>query len=282
MSLDPIVARKTWRTLEPYHGMIYFAPEADECYARIGLQGNRMGYFASRSAAMGAVPADVVIATFFNFCPDLVRGVIPAAWELATPAQILQARLEAVHLSLRRALGDEAIASDEIREAAELARRAAEVACERPEGRPLFAGHASLPWPEEPHLVLWHAQTLLREFRGDAHVASLMLYGLNGLDALISHAAAGDVPAEALRTTRAYSEAEWAAGVRTLAARGIVEEDGSFTERGRAMRQAVEQRTDDSSVAPYEVLGEDGCERLRTLARPFSRTVSEAAFGGGR
>ncbi|MEN3271540.1 MAG: hypothetical protein V7636_301, partial [Actinomycetota bacterium] len=63
-------------------------------------------------------------------------------------------------------LGD-AIESPELIEAAELARRAAEVACERPEGRPLFAGHASLPWPEEPHLVLWHAQTLLREFRGD-------------------------------------------------------------------------------------------------------------------
>ena len=127
--------------------------------------------------------------------------------------------------------------------------------------------------------MLWHAQTLLREFRGDAHVASLMLYGLNGLDALISHAASGDVPAEALRTTRAYSEAEWAEGVRSLAARGIVEADGSFTERGQAQRQAIEQRTDDSSVAPYEALGEDGCERLRALARPFSRTVSEAAFG---
>jgi hypothetical protein len=176
-------------------------------------------------------------------------------------------------------LGD-AVDSPEMAEAAQLARRAAEVACERPEGRPLFAGHASLPWPEEPHLVLWHAQTLLREFRGDAHVASLMLYGLNGLDALISHAASGDVPGDVLRTTRAYSEEEWAAGVESLAARGIVEADGTFTERGRMQRQAIEQRTDDSSVAPYEVLGEDGCERLRALARPFSRTVSEAAFGG--
>src|SRR3954447_16765684 len=240
-----------------------------------------MGYFASRSAPMGAVAAEVVIATFFNFNHDLVRSVIPAAWHETTPENVLAARLRVADLGLRRLLGD-GVDSPEMAEAADLARRAAEAACERPEGRALFAGHASLPWPEEPHLVLWHAQTLLREFRGDAHVAALMLYGLNGLDALISHAAAGDVPAEALRTTRAYSEAEWAAGVRSLAARGIVEEDGSFTERGRAMRQAVEQRTDDSSVAPYEVLGEDGCERLRTLARPFSRTVSEAAFGGGR
>jgi hypothetical protein len=277
--MDPLIARKTFRTLEPLHGFVYFSPDAETEYVAIGLKPGRMGYFASRSAPMGAVAAEVVIATFFNFNHDLVRSVIPSAWHEATPEIVLAARLRVADLGLRRMLGD-GVDSPEMAEAAELARRAAEVACERPEGRPLFAGHASLPWPDEPHLVLWHAQTLLREFRGDAHVAALMLYGLNGLDALISHAASGDVPAEALRTTRAYSEEQWAEGVRSLAARGIVEADGSFTERGRAQRQAIEQRTDDSSVVPYEALGEDGCERLRALARPFSRTVSDAAFGG--
>jgi hypothetical protein len=279
--MDPQIARKTFRTLEPLHGFVYFSPDAETEYVAAGLKPGRMGYFASRSAPMGAVAAEVVIATFFNFNQDLVRSVIPSAWHEATPESVLAARLRVADLGLRRMLGD-GIDSPELAEAADLARRAAEVACEHPEGRPLFGGHASLPWPEEPHLVLWHAQTLLREYRGDAHVASLMLYGLTGLDALISHAASGDVPAETLRTSRAYSEDEWAAGIESLAARGIVEADGSFTERGRMQRQAIEQRTDDSSVVPYEVLGEDGCERLRALARPFSRTVAAAAFGGGR
>jgi hypothetical protein len=277
--MDPVIGRKTFRTLEPLHGFVYFSPDAEPEYVAAGLKPGRMGYFASRSAAMGAVPAEVVIATFFNFNHELVRSVIPSAWHEATPERVLAARLRIVDVGLRRMLGD-AIGSPELAEAATLARRAAEAACERPEGRALFAGHASLPWPDDPHLVLWHAQTLLREFRGDAHVAALMLYGLNGLDALISHAASGDVPAEALRTTRAYSEAEWAAGVASLAARGIVEADGSFTDRGRQQRQAIEQRTDDSSIAPYEAIGEDGCERLRALARPFSRTVSAVVFGG--
>ncbi len=93
--MDSLVARKTWRTLEPVHGMIYFAPEADEEYRAIGLRANRMGYFASRSAPMGAVPAEVVIATFFNFNPDLVRRVIPEAWSLASPSQIVAARFAA-------------------------------------------------------------------------------------------------------------------------------------------------------------------------------------------
>jgi len=277
--MDAQIARKTFRTLEPLHGFVYFSPDAEPEYVAAGLKPGRMGYFASRAAAMGAVPAEVVIATFFNFNPDLVRSVIPSAWHEATPERVLAARMRVVDTGLRRMLG-EAVASPELAEAADLARRAADVACEHLEGRPLFAGHASLPWPDEPHLVLWHAQTLLREFRGDAHVASLMLYGLGGLDALVSHAASGDVPAEALRTTRAYSEEQWAEGVRSMAERGFVEADGSFTDRGRAQRQAIEQRTDDASLVAYDVLGEEGCERLRALARPFSRTISEAAFGG--
>jgi hypothetical protein len=279
MALDPFVARKTWRTLEPLHGFVYFSPDAEPAYTAAGLKPGRQGYFASRSAPMGAVSAEVVIATFFNFHPGLVRSVIPDAWSRATPAEVLDARLTVADTGLRRMLGDDGVASAELAEAAALARRAAEVACERPEGRPLFAGHASLPWPSEPHLVLWHAQTLLREFRGDVHIAAMTAQGLTGLEALICHAASGDVPAETLRTTRAWSEEEWASGVAALAERGVVDADGAFTDAGRRGREEVERLTDEGAVAPYAVLGEDGCERLRALARPFSKTVTNAAFG---
>jgi len=277
--LEPVVARKTWRSLEPVHGMIYFAPEGAERYAAAGLQGRRMGYFASRVAAMGPVPAEVVIATFFNFNPALVRRSIPAAWDLAPPARVLDARLEASDLALRRAFGD-TVDSPELVEAAGLARRAAEAACERPEGRALFAAHAALPWPGEPHLVLWHAQTLLREFRGDAHVGTLMLEGLSGIDSLVSHAASGDVPAEVLRVSRAWSEDEWSSAVDDLRSRGLVAAEGelAFTDEGRAQRRRIEDRTDALSVHAYEPLGEDGCTRLRALGRTFSKAVMAAGL----
>ncbi|HKH04876.1 MAG TPA: hypothetical protein VKA65_06925 [Acidimicrobiales bacterium] len=278
--LAPLVARKTWRTLEPIHGMIYFAPEAAEGYARLGLEG-RMGYFASRAAALGAVGAEPVVATFFNFNPALVRRALPAAWGLATPAQVLDARTAGADLALRRSFG-EALAAPDLVEAAGLARRAAEAACARPEGRPLFAAHAVLPWPspDTPHLVLWHAQTLLREFRGDAHVAALLLEGLSGIEALVSHAASGDVPAEVLRTSRAWPEDDWAAAVDGMRSRGLVAagDDLALTEEGRAQRARIEDRTDALSVSAYEPLGEDGCDHLRRLARPYSRAV---VAGGG-
>jgi len=269
--MDPTIARRTWRTLEPLHGMIYFSSEAAAAFDALGLVG-RMGYFGSRSAPMGAVGAEVVIATFYNFRPELVRASIPAAWERATPEQIIAARLQAADGALRRYLAD-ALGTPELAEAAALARRAAETACAHVEGRPLFAGHASLPWPDEDHLVLWHAQTLLREFRGDGHVALLLTAGLDGLGALITHSATGVIPAEALRTSRGWSEQEWDAGVERVRDQGWLAEDSTLNEEGRRRRRSIEDRTDELSVFPYEAIGEDGCARLRELAGPLSAAI---------
>src|SRR3954452_18989241 len=114
-SSDAVLARKMWRTLEPVHGMIYFAPSASAAYADLGVKG-QAGYFASRAAAMGPVPADVVIATFYNFHPSVVRQAIPSAWETAPPARWIDARLTAADVALREVLGDDAIGSPEMAE----------------------------------------------------------------------------------------------------------------------------------------------------------------------
>ena len=277
--VDPVVARKTWRTLEPVHGVVYFASEPAEEYERAGLAPGRMGYFASRAAPMGTPPAETVIAAFFNFNPALVRSVIPAAWTLADPARIIEARLIGIDRTLRRILGD-AVASSDLAKAADLARIAAETACERPDGRPLFAGHAALAWPDEPHVVLWHAQTLLREFRGDGHIAALLTHGLSGIEALVTHAASGDVPAEVLQGTRAWSTDEWAAAVDGLRGRGIVDADGAFTEAGRSLRQTVEDLTDTLAAPAYARLGDDGCAELRRLVRDISKQIVAAGDFG--
>jgi hypothetical protein len=271
--MDPTIARRTWRTVEPLHGMIYFSPEAAAAFDALGLVG-RMGYFGSRSAPMGAVNADVVIATFYNFRPELVRSAIPAAWERATPAQIIDARLQAADGSLRRSLPD-AIGTPELAEAATLARRAAETACDHVEGRPLFAGHAQLPWPDEDHLVLWHAQTLLREYRGDGHIAALVTAGLSGLEAAITHVATGEVPGAVLASTRAWPADQWDAGADGLRARGLLEPgpDLVLTEAGRVQRQWIEDATDAAARAAYEKLGEDGSARLRALNSQWSAAV---------
>jgi hypothetical protein len=272
--MEPLMARKMWRTLEPYHGMIYFAPEATAAYEALGVMGFD-GYFASRSAPMGAVPAEVVIATFFNFNPETVRSAMAGVWDVTTPPAMLEARLTAVDGMLRRTLGD-TLESAEVARAAELARVAAD-AC-TVAGRPLYAGHASLPWPEAPHLALWHAVSLLREFRGDGHIACLVEAGLDGIDALVFHAASGEVPRGILQSTRRWGDDAWDASVASLAERGWIDADGTFTEAGAALRQHIEDQTDALALAPWAHLGEEGCDELRSLGRPLSKAIVE---GGG-
>lgn len=271
--------RRMLRTLEPVHGMIYFVPEAQEAYASVGLQGRRMGYFASRAAPMGAVPAGVVIATFYNFNPDLIRRAIPAAWTLASPATVLEARLLAADRALHRLLG-EAVRSPEMTEAAELARRATDGCHE--EGRPLYAGHAELPWPSlsDPHLVLWHAQSLLREFRGDGHVAALATAELSGVEALVMHEATGELAPGVLQATRGWSDHDWQQAQDSLAARGWLAADGTLTGSGRQARAEIEDLTDRLAAPCWQVLGEQSCARLRQLVRPWSRFIAEQGLAG--
>jgi hypothetical protein len=274
--METVLARKMWRTLEPYHGMIYFAPEATAAYEALGVKGFD-GYFASRAAPMGAVPAEVVIATFFNFNPDVVRHAIPAAWAAASPAELLDARLRGADAALRHALG-EGLDDPGVARAAELARIAA-TGCTTA-GRPLYAGHAGLPWPDDPHLALWHAISLLREFRGDGHIALLVAHGLSGIDALLTHGASGEVPSGLLRSTRGWGEDPWDAAIVSMRSRGWLTDSHelTFTDWGAAQRRDIEDGTDRLAAAPYLALGDEGCAELRSLVRPWSKAFAEVLF----
>ncbi|MBE8523778.1 hypothetical protein ILP97_40895 [Amycolatopsis sp. H6(2020)] len=262
------------------HAFVYFVPEADAALTGIGLRPGRMPYFASRSAAMGAVGPEVVAATFYNFNPEVVARVIPRAWTLATPEQVLDARLDAVDKALTRLLGDH-VKSDEVAEAAELAREASR-GCTG-EGRPLYAAHAGLAWPGEPHLVLWHAITLLREYRGDGHIAALVLNGLSGLEALLTHVATGrGFVTGAAKLTRGWSDEQWTAAEAALTARGILDAEGGLTEAGAAVRDAVEVATESAAQGPWRHLGAERTARLEDLCRGLSRRIVEAgAFPDG-
>lgn len=279
MPADP--TRHCHNVLNPLHSLIYFAPEADEVFTEIGLQPGRMHYFASRAAPMGPVSAGVVTATFYNFNHELVAKHIPRAWTLASPEAIIEARFRLADKVLRRLLGDEVADSPEIEEAADLAKRAAQ-AC-TPEGRPLYAGHAEIDHPSEPLLSLWHSITLLREYRGDGHLAALSDARLSGLEALISHDATGKgFTEEFAQASRGWSTELWAAGIAGLQARGLLDETGKLTEQGQSVRRGIEARTDEMARAPYESLDERDLARLTELGLGLSRRAQDnGAFPPG-
>lgn len=272
-------ARFLWQRLESYHGLIYFVPEADRHYTALGLDRGMMGYFGSRAVAMGPVPAEVVIATFYNFNPAIVRSVVPEVWRRASCTALWDARLAAVDEALTRIFGAR-LERPDIAHAADLLRGVLP-AC-APEGRPLFAGHLAQAWPEPPHLALWFGITLLREFRGDGHVASLTAEGVSGIEALVLHAATGSVSASVLKSTRAWGDAEWDAARRGLLARGWLAPDGAFTPVGRAHRDAVEARTDQLAAAPWALLSEDDAIWLAALGKELSTKIVEAGTFPGR
>ena len=262
-----------WPAFETYHAHIYFVPEAAEAYRRLGLKGGWMGYFASRAAALGAASAELVTAVFFNFHPAMVARALPDAWELAPPEDVVAARLETADVALRRLIPDH-IGSPAEAEAAALAREAVEAPALS--GRPLFAALRSLPWPDQPHLVLWHACTLLREHRGDGHVASLTAAGLDGCEAHVTLVATGSVPRDTLQSNRKWSDEEWKAAEDRLRARGWLDAAGRLTDAGRAGRAEVEARTDELAEEPWRALGAERTERLLELLTPMARAINAA------
>lgn len=276
-ALDPRDVARAHRAVEPLHSHLYFAPEHDEHLSAIGLRPGRMAYFAGRAAPMGPVGAGVVTATFANFSPSLVAHMIPRAWTLTSTEQIISARLEAARASLTRLLGAEAAGAPETTELADLLREACSVLT--PEGRPLYAGHADLPWPEEPLLQVWHGATLLREHRGDGHIAALLAGGLSGLEALITYTVTGRGFTEAgAKATRGWKDEEWAACCGALVERGVID-DAGLTDEGKALRARIEAATDAMSAAPWQHLGPAGTARVMELAKGFARTmVAGGAF----
>lgn len=268
-------SRRMWQALEPYHAVTYFAPESRAATDALGLKGGWMSYFGLRAAPLGPVPAEVVAAAFYTFNPAFVARSIPDAWAAAEPNALVKARLAAVDDTLRRLLGA-AVSSPGLAEAAELARTAALAAPTA--GRVLAAANAALPWPAEPHLMLWHAQTLLRESRGDGHVAALLSAGLDPCEALYAFAADGRADQDALREMRGWPGGDWADAIDRLTDRGLLTALGALSADGAALRAWVEDRTDLGASPSWEALGEDGCERLVDLLRPL---VGAIVDGGG-
>lgn len=258
-------ARRAWTHFEPIHAIVYFVPESRERYAEAGLHGGWMGYFASRSAPMGAVGPDVVTAVFHNFAPAMVHRALPDAWSYSSPERVLAARLDTVDAALRRLWGAD-VDSPIVAEAADLAHEAATYL--REDGRALYAGHSGLPVPSPAHLALWHACTLLREHRFDGHVAALTVHQLDGLEAVITaHADGKGVDAATMRGFRGWSEDEWRSAEERLRARDVLDGRGALTAAGQTLRTAVEETTDELAAEPWTQMDESRRERLLSLLR---------------
>jgi hypothetical protein len=262
------VARRLHDLTEPISLVNFFADEPNQEMAALGFRGYWAGYFAGRSAPLGRVPAEVVDAAFYSFAEGEVARHIPEVWRTTTPEAAHAARERGCVAALRRILGD-LVGTAGLACAAELL---AEASVGAPtEGRVMYAGLRSLPLPEEPVALLWHAANMLREHRGDGHVAALVSERIGGTEAHVLNALdAGIYPAESFGRIHHLPQARLAAVMAGLRDRGIVDSSGHFTEAGRATKARIESLTDELAEAPYDVLEPGELDRLVTSLEPIT------------
>jgi hypothetical protein len=255
--------RAMWTLFEPIHAVSYFAPQAREAFAAIGLTRYWDGYFAGRAAPLGPVPAAPVVAIFNGFSPFLVERALPAAWSVASVDRVLDARSRGAAAALRSVVTDESLVA---KAAAELTRvaRGIDIA-----GRPLAAANLALPEEPDPYRQLWRAVTILREHRGDGHVAALLGEGIAGLGSIVLRSAI-DIDTTTMKRARGWSDAEWAQQTEELIARGLLTTDSVITAAGSAAVENAERRTNRLAEYPWRELDEGQFARLARLIAPIA------------
>jgi hypothetical protein len=275
--MDRSIVRTVHMAINMAHRLVYFVPEANEEYAALGVEPGRGTYFASRTAPMGAVPDEVILATFYNFSERAVRTAeIGKVWSGASPESLQAARFKAVRRSLDRV--GFAMTAEQIAEARALIDPV--VAGLSLAGKPLAAANSAVPLPGDALLALWQQVTIIREWRGDVHIALLIANAIGPCECMVLQVGTGRFPLGITQATRMWNEAEWAEAIVALGARGWLQADGAMTGAGTAAREHIEDETDRLCEPIWKPIGEAGAKRLAALLDPIHVAMSAAGTYG--
>jgi hypothetical protein len=268
------VARRLFQLVEPVAVVTYMANEPTDAVMELGLSNMWDAYFAGRAAPLGRdVPPEVVHALFYNFADGEVARHIPSVWDMVTPEAANAARQRGSVAALRRILGDLAD-TPRVARAADLVTKAG--ASAQTEGRALYAAVRTLPVPTEPVARLWHGANLLREHRGDGHVAALVTAGIGGTEAHVLHALYEGMPADQFGRVSHLPPTQLAAVVDGMRARGLIGADGWLTDAGRQIKERVESQTDELAAPAYEILERDELDQLVDDLEPLAAVLIAA------
>ena len=267
------LARRMFELVEPIGVIPYSADEPNEAMFALGFTNYWDTYFAGRAAPLGLATAEVVDALFYNFAPGEVARHIPKVWRTTSPEAAIAARRLGCAIALRRILSDH-VSSPAFARTAELLLKAATSA--PTEGRPMYAALLALPVPDDEVVRLFHAASLLREHRGDGHIAALMVEGVGRLEAHVLYALHLGMPAEKFGRIHHLPAAQLTAVIDGLRDRGLIGDDGWLSESGRAVKQRVEDLTDQLAAKPYESLDPSELDELVAGLEPLAALLIAA------
>jgi Helix-turn-helix family len=274
-------ARSLAAALEPVVGQVFFAPECHTAYAELGFapspatfnkvaMPDGAAYFTSRGSLLGQVQPDVIASAFGVFKPEVVVSGVRFGWSISDAPTIFAARREGATAQLERILG---AADGDVARASERLERATD-ALDVP-GRPLFAGLRA--WWDDPTdrwTRLFHLGDMLRECRGDAHVAAWTAAGVDAVEIGLMTEAYIGLPLRTYIRTRAWNDAELDDAEARLRERGWLDDTG-LTPPGREVRERIEVATDRQMRSAVAAIGDDLPELLGFL-RPWGAAVREA------
>jgi hypothetical protein len=260
------LARALWTQFEPVHAVTYFSDEARAAFAGVGLIRYWDGYFAGRSAPLGAVSGAPVTAIFSGFAPMLVNRALPAAWEVATPKQVLEARYAGAEATLRRLVPDSSLVAAAADALAPIARLVDTI------GRPLAAANAALPESDDPYRLLWQSAATLREHRGDGHVIALVSLEIAGISTLLLRSGL-DLDATSMQKARGWKDEEWAASAEHLIGRGLLGADRRITDAGTAALAEAERLTNRLASEPLKGIGDGELLAVARALTPVAAAV---------
>lgn len=268
-TVHPSPARALRDAAEPLAMHPVWSRTANERLAELGLD-FLTGYVWGRAASLGEPDPAVVAATFAVFEPGFVAAVYDAGRAACGRATMLEARSTATIASLTDALGDADVAT--VADAL-----ASAVVDLDGAGRPLFSGLRNQPWPEGPVGRLWRSCELVREHRGDGHVAACVAAGLGPVEMNVLTELWVGMPLGSYTATRGWSPRAITAAADGLRGRGLLDGD-DLSGRGRALRTEIEATTDALQTPLVEALGDDLDALAQQLHEWSTRCVAAGAF----
>jgi hypothetical protein len=264
-------AHAYWAAAEPFTIAALFTPEARALVEGVGLPA-RSAYWVMRSAPLGAAHPTVVTAAFHGFPLDTIEVVLPGAWLAISPAAAVEGTHRAVAGSSARQFAEHPGAARVEASADLLTEIVAELDTT---GRPLAAANQAVEPPDEPWARLWRAMNTLREYRGDAHVATLVAADLDVVEAQVVMAAwAGErLQLERLRQSRNLTDELWTEARARLRERGLLTSESSLTTAGHELRDGIEASTDIATARPFRRLGADRTEQIWQFVGDLSSSL---------
>jgi hypothetical protein len=264
-------ARRLRDALEPIATIGWWSRQASESAAALGLD-FFSAYVWGRAAALGPdVAPPVVTSAFGVFEPGMIEGVLAVARATASHDAVLQARQAGGATGLAAATGAIDVSTVET-----LGRRLSDaLAGLDGAARPLFSGLRSLPALTDPHGRLWRAAELVREHRGDGHLAACLAAGLDVAEMNVLTELWLDYPLGEYSATRGFPTERLNEAAGSLQGRGWLDADHLLTATGRAARESIEAATDATQAGLMAALGDD-LEAVIASATTVGAAVLEA------